>query len=221
MTAKIITVFNQKGGCGKTTISVHLADDLARRGHKVLLVDMDRQGSAQRWVSEAPEDAPMAAQITNLWAARDNMHKEIQKSVEQFDFIVIDCPPHIDQSVVPARALVLSDVGVIPVLPTGVDLWACEDSKDLAKQAMLKNPDLRVIAVLSKVRKNTNMLKVATERLAADQDIPLASTILFERTAFGEASLLGMTVFGSEEYGDAAADATSLTNEVLSLTNDR
>ena len=47
---KILAVVNRKGGVGKTTLAVNVAAGFARRGRRVLLVDMDSQGSATRWL---------------------------------------------------------------------------------------------------------------------------------------------------------------------------
>ena len=42
---KIVSVINYKGGVGKTTVVANLAAELAWRGHKILLIDLDPQAS--------------------------------------------------------------------------------------------------------------------------------------------------------------------------------
>ena len=64
----IISFLNQKGGVGKTTLSVNVAACLARQGHRVLLIDADKQGSATTWAS-LRQDAPF--QVVSM--ARANM----------------------------------------------------------------------------------------------------------------------------------------------------
>ena len=74
MSAMIIAFLNQKGGVGKTTLSINVAADLANRGYKVILIDADKQGSTSTWAS-LREDASF--QVVSL--ARENMARDALK----------------------------------------------------------------------------------------------------------------------------------------------
>lgn len=84
----IISFLNQKGGVGKTTLSVNVAGSLARQGHRVLLIDADKQGSATTWAS-LREDAPF--QVVSM--ARANMARDALKLAQDYTHTIIDGPP--------------------------------------------------------------------------------------------------------------------------------
>ena len=61
MPAKLIAVFNQKGGCAKTMTTMQLAGTMGLRGMKILVVDMDRQGTSVIWSAHAEKEKPFPA----------------------------------------------------------------------------------------------------------------------------------------------------------------
>ncbi len=54
----VIVVANPKGGVGKSTLATNMAGALARRGHAVMLGDVDRQQSARQWLGLRPAALP-------------------------------------------------------------------------------------------------------------------------------------------------------------------
>src|ERR671938_273639 len=60
---RVISFSIFKGGTGKTTSSVNTAVALARKGKKVLLVDLDQQASATRYLDLDPEQAPSLYEV--------------------------------------------------------------------------------------------------------------------------------------------------------------
>jgi chromosome partitioning protein len=84
----VISFLNQKGGVGKTTLSVNVAACLANQGGKILLIDADKQGSASTWAGLRSEPA---FQVVSM--ARENMAKEALRLAADFDHTVIDGPP--------------------------------------------------------------------------------------------------------------------------------
>ncbi|WP_321853357.1 ParA family protein [Paraburkholderia tropica] len=214
MPAKIITVFNQKGGSGKTTTACNLAGALGTRGRKTLLVDLDEQSTATLSVGAASDDRPFPAALTNL-AQSPRPDREIAKFVNDYDFIVIDCPPAIRSSA-PSVALLISDLGLIPVGASGGNLWAVQEAKKLALNAQINNPDLKLRSFANMDQKVTIVQQIF-EAAGQDEDIPMLKTRLGFRTAYKEAEVSGATVLQVKGAKAAHKEVNSLVDEILKV----
>jgi chromosome partitioning protein len=217
LTAKIITVFNEKGGAGKTTVAVHIAGTLGKRGERVKLVDIDPQNTSSRWVAQAKDHKEFPARIANLSALAANLHREMRHDMESFDYIVVDCPPS-SESPAANSALTVSDLAVIPVVPSPNDLWAVATAKRLVTAAMRANPHLHGVTVMNMVQRTT-LAAIAVEELGKDKDIPLLKTQLGLRSAYKECPLLGGTVHDVRRAKDAVAEVESMVDELLAHLN--
>ncbi|MGI4861687.1 MAG: AAA family ATPase [Janthinobacterium lividum] len=215
MAAKIITVFNQKGGAGKTMVSCNLAETLALRGKKCLLVDLDPQGTATIWASMASEEKPVKTTAINLSMMASSAHREIRKFVADYDFIVIDCPPAI-QSVAPSVALLISDLAIIPVGGSGGNLWAIEEAKKLAATAVANNETL-LIRTLPNMYQNVSIVKQVFQHLSMDEAVPMLKSRLGLRAAFKEAETTGQSVHTISGAKEASREMKALTDEILEL----
>jgi len=203
-----VTITNQKGGCGKTTVTMQLAGALSQHG-RVLVVDADAQATATRWAASAPDDQPFPATVTGLAAAGAKLHREIKKYLPDYDYILIDCPPSVE-SPVPQSALLVSDLALVPIVPAPADLWAASGTRVLLDQAVSLNESLRALMVPNMVPTT----RLAAEVLAAlsDYGIPLARTHLRQRTAYRESQVYGTTV---HTMGGRARDAIEEIDQLL------
>lgn len=216
MAAKVITVFNQKGGCGKTTIAMSLAGTVGLRGYGALVVDMDPQGTASRWSSAAPEERPFPASVMSLAIMEGKMHRELKNHIDKFDVIFIDCPPAM-HSAAPTSAMLVSDLALIPVVPSPADIWATESPKQLAEAAKVNNEELITRVVANMVQRATSLAKDLLELLEEDKEFPLLKTKLGSRAAFREAQIIGSTVHQVPRATAAVEEVEAMADEVLSL----
>lgn len=216
MAAKIIVVVNQKGGSGKTTLSMQLAGTLGRRGYRILVVDADPQGTATRWAASSEDDTPFPATVAGLAPAGGKIHREVKKYMADYEYIIIDCPPSVD-SPVPQSALLIADLALVPVVPSPADLWAARGIKQLIENAENINEDLDVRLIANMVQPRTTLGKDALEILD-DFGIPLTNSSLHLRTVYRESTLYGSTVhiFGSRAR-PAIEEIESLTDELLEI----
>jgi len=213
--AKIITVFNQKGGCGKTNISVQVGGSLGRRGKRVKIIDADPQNTATRWLAQARDAAPFPARISNLSGLGPALHREIRADLDNFDYIVVDCPPSVD-SPIAGSALLVSDLAVIPVVPSPADIWAAVAAKKLAAHAQGTNPSLKVVAVFNMVQR-TAMAKGALDVMSEDEEVPVLKSQLGLRSAYRECQVMGATVHSVPRAGAAVAEVEGLVDEILKV----
>lgn len=216
--AKIIAVANQKGGPGKTTVTMNLAGTLALRGHSVLVADTDPQGSALRWSASAEEEKPFPTVVSGLSQAGAKTHRELQKVFPLYDFILVDCPPAIE-SQVPQSVLLVADLALLPVIPSPVDLWAAQGIVQLIEQVQGLNDNLKA-RVLVNQAENTN-LSAEVVSILADFGVPMLESQLRRRTAYREAALYGTTVhdLGSKAK-PASEEVNQLVDEILKALED-
>ncbi len=213
--ARIIAVVAQKGGAGKTTVTMGLAGTLASRGHRVAVVDMDPQQTAVRWSKSAAEGRPFKA-IVMPWHVYDiSVGREVKKILGNYDFILVDCPPSVASNV-PKAVLAFADLALIPTRPSGPDVWASAAMADVVRDVrVIRGDDLPARIVPNQVVERTQVAKVALGQLK-QSEIPVTSTMLATRTAYQQAAILGMALEDIEIGAiEAAREMSSLADEVL------
>lgn len=123
MTGKVITIAQHKGGAGKTTLSAQLASVLSSSGANVLVIDVDPQGSLTEWHKMRCQTLGRKNKITLFQTQGWKMIRELPRMQREFDFIIIDTPPHAESEA--SIAIRLADLVLMPMQPSPLDVWAC------------------------------------------------------------------------------------------------
>jgi chromosome partitioning protein len=211
MPGHVITVAQQKGGSGKTTMAVHLAVRFLSEGWSVAVLDTDPQGSLGRWfmarVDQTDGEPGMEFSTASAWG----VGYEVGKLKRSHDLVVIDTPPKADSDLRPA--LREADLALVPVAASALDLWATESVLDLVDRT-----GRTALTVLNRARPGT---RVHAEILSQVAELPaqMAVTALHNRVIYAEAMGQGMGVTEKARRGPAAAEITSLADEIASLLN--
>lgn len=202
----IISFLNQKGGVGKTTLSVNVASCLARQGHRVLLIDADKQGSATTWAS-LREDAPF--QVVSM--ARANMARDALKLAQDYDHTIIDGPPHAEE--IARSCIVASDFVALPIEPSGLSTWASDLTVRQVKEAQEFKPTLKCGFVVSRKIGKT-VIGRDIRKMAAEAGLPILGSEIEQRVAFAEGLTMGQTIFEWAGNSNAAREIEHLTKEI-------
>ncbi len=204
-----IALIGNKGGAGKSTLSVNLASALNRRA-KTIILDADPQRSVLQWramgVGPAVAVVDAVADLPGTLAAHG----------DTFAHLIIDCPPSVDAPQT-RTALRLVDLALIPVQPSPLDIWATVHIEREVEAAREHNTGLRALLVINQLEPRTRLSKMMRQALA-ELSIPAADTAVRRRMAFRMSALEGRSVFDFGSRGrDAGAEIQQLIEEVMAI----
>ena len=207
MAARIITIAQQKGGAGKTTLAAQLAVTWSLQGGRLALLDVDPQGSLAAWAAlrrarfgEAGLGFEFAAM--SGWRAGEWVERQARGA----DFVVVDSPPHVELE---ARiALRAAGLVVVPLQPSPLDLWSSATTLRLAREE-----GRPVLAVLNRVPARSSLIETVVADLGRD-GVAVAKARLGGRVAFAQAMAQGRGVMESAPGSLAAIEIAALAAEI-------
>jgi chromosome partitioning protein len=217
----IVVCGNTKGGVGKTTFAVQIALERQSAGKAVLLVDADRQGSAQKTLTMRAEAGRKPLACVGLADGR-LLRAQLAPLAEQHDDTLIDAGGHDSEAL--RVALLRSDLLVVPVQPRAVDAWELETLSAMIDRAQIAREDegrrpLRVLAALSLADPGDN--RDNRDTIAALRELPafaVAEAIVRRRKAVANAMAHGMAVAEMQPLDrQAREEIAQLTDNVFNV----
>ena len=204
----IISFQNQKGGVGKTTLSINVAHALALSGLRVLVVDTDPQGSVRDWASVREDKPPFHV----IGMDRPTIHRDLPEMAKNYDHIVIDAPPRVSE--LARSAIMASDCVIIPVQPSPYDVWAAKEIVAIINVAAVFKESIKSAFTINRKISNTAIGREVREALQM-YDLPVLESQICQRVIFAESAATGKTVFESDPNSQASQEIKNLTNEIL------
>jgi len=209
MLSKVITISQQKGGSGKTTLAVHLALAFIKyHSLKVAVIDTDPQGSLGKWFmirteKKVPNDN-LTFKTASLWGAQ----YESKTLKKDHDIVIIDTPPKIESDARPS--IESADLVLIPVAASHVDFWATGAIVDIAKKANKK--------ILIQINRSSQRSKLITKTNEFIKSLNLSATktIIGNRQIFAASMGEGKTAVEKQKKSNAVEEIKQLSEQILS-----
>jgi len=209
MLSKVITIAQQKGGTGKTTLAVHLALAFIKYHNlKVAIIDTDPQGSLGKWFMIRTEKKISNDNLTfktaSLWGAQ----YESKTLKNDHDIVIIDTPPKIESDARPS--IEAADLVLIPMSASHVDFWATGAIVDIAKKANKK--------ILIQINRSNQRSKLITKTNDFIKSLNLLSTktIIGNRQIYASSMGEGKTAVEKQKKGNAVEEIKNLSEQILS-----
>ena len=212
MLSKVITISQQKGGTGKTTLAIHLAMGFIKfQNLKVAVVDTDPQGSLGQWFMIRSEknisNDNLSFKTASLWGAQ----YESKNLKKDHDIVIIDTPPKIESDARPS--IEASDLVLIQMTPSHVDFWATEAIIEIAKKANKK-----VMIQINRANQRSKQI-IKTNDYIKSLNVPAVDTIIGNRQIYASSMGEGKTAIEKQRKGSAVDEIKKLTDQILQELN--
>ncbi len=209
MLSKVITISQQKGGSGKTTLAVHLALAFIRYHNlKVAVIDTDPQGSLGKWYMIRTEKKVSNENLTfktaSLWGAQ----YESKALKKDHDIVIIDTPPKIESDARPS--IESADLVLIPIAASHVDFWATGAIVEIAKKANKK--------ILMQINRSSQRSKLIskTNDFIKSLNLSATNTIIGNRQIYASSMGEGKTAVEKQKKSNAVEEIKKLSEQILS-----
>lgn len=212
MLSKVITISQQKGGTGKTTLAVHLAMAFIKYHNlKVAIIDTDPQGSLGKWFMIRTEKKVSNENLTfktaSLWGAQ----YESKTLKNDHDIVIIDTPPKIESDARPS--IEAADLVLIPMAASHVDFWATGAIVEIAKKANKK-----ILAQINRSSKRSKLID-KTKDFIKSLDLESTQTIIGNRQIYTSSMGEGKTAVEKQRKGNAIDEIKKLSEQILNQLN--
>ena len=208
MLSKVITISQQKGGTGKTTLAVHLALAFIKYHNlKVAIIDTDPQGSLGKWFMIRDEKKISNDNLTfktaSLWGAQ----YESKSLKKDNDIVIIDTPPKIESDARPS--IESADLVLIPMAASHVDFWATGAIVEIAKKANKK--------ILIQINRSNQRSKLIskTNDFIKGLNLSATKTIIGNRQIFAASMGEGKTAVEKQKSSNAVDEIKKLSEQIL------
>lgn len=203
---KTLAIISQKGGSGKSTLTVHLAAYAKSKNMVPAIVDLDPQCSSFQWNSLRTDGDPKSPKLEATKSTADKLATLQKLGMENgVDLLIVDTAPHSDKSA--ALTAQLADGILVPCRPSLFDLNA------VATTFQIISTTNKPAAVVLNAAPRGRLADEAREALE-NQGIIVLPTVIQQRAAYSHAVINGRAVHEYEPDGKAAEEIAALFDDI-------